>query len=162
GLELRPRAAVAAEEGAPAAEARLPEGPFIGLDDRPYRLGDVVVRLRDAGGLYDLNHADPATMRQLFRSFGLAGDSETLTQALFDYVHKPDDGGASRARDAAYPGAGLPLPRHAPLLTPWEPLRILGWQAREALWRRPLPFFEIVTPGPTGGLNLKKGQGASP
>ena len=41
----------------------------------------------------------------------------------FDYVGKPADLRASAIRDADYRRAGLPLPRHARLLTPWELLR---------------------------------------
>jgi hypothetical protein len=152
GLELTQRDGASDPGGGKTA---APVGPFIALDDRPYRVGDVVVRLQDGAGLYDLSSASRDTLGKLFKSYSIAGpEAEALTSALLDYVGKPADIRASSIRDADYSRAGLPLPRHAPLLTPWEPLRILGWNGVNAMWRGSASFPEIATLGPIGGLNV--------
>ncbi len=157
GLELAPRAAAANPEDAPPppGEAGLPTGPFIALDDRPYRIGDVVVRLQDAAGLYDLASANHDTLRKLLRRYGVTGgDTDKLADALLAYTGRPTDERGESAGDADYRRAGLPPARHARLLTPWEPLRILGWDRAAGLWQRAAPFPEIATLGPIGSLNV--------
>src|SRR5205085_5592872 len=110
-------------------------------DERPYRIGDVTVRLQDGAGLYDISNANRDTLGRLFKTYGLTtAEAERLESALFDYVGKPADLRASAIRDADYRRAGLPLPRHARLLTPWELLRILGWDQADTLWQRATPL----------------------
>jgi len=155
GLELALPTAAAAEMDGVAADAALPDGPFIALDDRAYRIGDVVVRLQDGAGLCDINSADRGTLGRLLKSYGItSGDAETLASALSDYTHKPADIRTGNIRDGDYRSAGLPLPRHAPLLSPWELLRVVGWEGRDVLWRRSRSFPEIATLGPLAGLNV--------
>lgn len=157
GIELAPHGAAppgreAGPEGQPDS---LPQGPFLALDERPYRLGDVMIRLQDGAGLCDLNTAGPDAVRRVLQSYGISvSRAETLANALWRYQKKPAAGGGDGAiEDAEYRRDGLPLPRHTPLLTPWEVLRIPGWEESEALWRGATPFYDIATPGPIGGLN---------
>ncbi len=155
GIELRPpRAAATPDEGAPASEtAPLPPGPFVALDNRPYRVGLAVVRVQDGAGLYDINHPDRAVLERLLKSFGVTdGHRDTLARSLIAYERRATGGAADG--DADYRQAGLPLPRHAKLLTPWELLRVLGWRGEDRLWRLGSSLPAMLTLGPIGGLNV--------
>lgn len=129
-----------------------PQGPFIAVDGRPYSVGAALIRVQDGSGLYDIGKAGRDTLDKLFKNYGL-GEREgaALAAALFDYVGKPND--VSGLRDADYEAVGLPPPRHAPLLSPWEPLRVLRWGEASALWRGPEPLGDMLTLGPVGSLN---------
>jgi len=157
GLELGLPAASLPEpeEGQPAAAGAPSGGPFIALDERPYRIGDVVVRLQDGAGLYDLNGADRDSLDRLLASYGVPNSkAEVLADALSDYLGRRVDPRTGNIGSVDYRRAGLPQPRHGRLLSPWEPLRILGWAGVDELWRQPAPFPELVTLGPIGALNL--------
>jgi type II secretory pathway component PulK len=154
GLELvPPDPAEAPRQPATPGAALMPETPFIALDGRPYRIGDVVVRLQDEGGLYDLSNPNRQTLSRLIKSYGTLG-TDNLYAALLDYLGKSADLRADPARDTEYSSAGLPPPRRAPLLTPWELSRVLGWQRISPLRSGPEPLPRMVTIGPVGGLNL--------
>ena len=152
GIEVVPQASEARGTGGTLP----PRRPSIALDGRPYRLGSVTVRLQDEGGLYDLSNPARDTLEKLLLGYGVAPSvAENMTAALVSYARKPSNVRAAGAsRDADYTHAGLPAPRHAPLLTPWEPYRILGWRQKDALWRGPSSLGDIVTTGPIGGLNI--------
>ena len=156
GLELLPSdSASAPDAGGPSTTAFAYNGPFIALDDRPYHLGTVVVRLQDAAGLYDLKNLNRSRLDRFLKGFGVTdGDRERLSTALFDYMGKPADIRASSIREGDYSRAELPPPRHAPLLTPWELLRVLGWGEVKPLWRVSPSVAELATLGPVGGLNV--------
>jgi hypothetical protein len=135
GLELVPPQPGDAEPNG-TAEAPWPRTPFIALDDRPYRLGNAVVRLQDEAGLYPLNHTTPGSLDALLQAYGLNGrEREALAVSLTDYFRKPGatpESGIAAAGDAS---AGSAIPRQVRLLTPWELSRIPGWGASNALWR---------------------------
>ena len=155
GLELVPISGVA-DSGQPwtAGSGPAPDNPFIALDGRPYRVGSIVVRLFDEGGLYDLSSPSHDTLSKLLKNYGIvSSDIDAMTVALAAY-EKPSDTRTEIIHDADYLQARLPLPRHTPLVTPWELYRVLGWARAEALWRGPTPFTDTVTLGPVAGLNL--------
>jgi type II secretory pathway component PulK len=154
GLELVPTVR-ASDAPSPAASgaALLPETPFIALDGRPYRIGNVVIRLQDEGGLYDLSNPNRQTLSRLLKSYGTS-DTGDLYAMLLDYLGKSPDLSAIPTRDSEYTSAGLPAPRRASLLTPWELSRVLGWQRIGPLRSGPDPLPQLVTIGPVGGLNL--------
>jgi hypothetical protein len=155
GLELVPPDAPRSAE--PQDSGRnLPSNPyFVALDGRPYRLGNVTLRLQDEGGLYDLDRLSRETMLALLRSYGIpASAAERMIAALGVYMQRPPDITPRANAAANYTRAGLPRPRHAPLLTPWELYRVLGWSQAEALWSDAMPLPDVVTTGPTGGLNV--------
>ena len=127
---------------------------FIGLDDRPYRLGNVIIRLQDDHGLYKLNFADPDTLGRLLAEYGVSyGDGAVLNDRLLDYIDKSPLMRLNGANADSYLRAGRPLPRNNPLLTPWEAYRVLGWDDYPKLWNSPTPFPEIATVRDIGGLN---------
>jgi hypothetical protein len=156
GLELLPRdSASSPDVTAPSAATPLPEGPFIALDDRPYRIGAVVIRLQDSAGLYDINNANRDTLDKFLKGFGVtSSDREKLSSTLFDYLGKSPDIRAGGILETDYSQAALPPPRHNPLLTPWELLRVLDWGEVKALWQDFPAIPELVTLGPIGGLNV--------
>ena len=55
--------------------------------------------------------------------------------------------------------ATLPLPRHRAMLTPWEPLRILGWERVSAVRRgqiHELDGADVLSPGPSLMIGLRR------
>jgi hypothetical protein len=93
---------------------------FVGLDDRPYRLGDVVIKLQDDHGLYRLNFPDVDTLGRLLAEYGVSyGDSAVLNDRLLDYIDKSPLMRLNGANADSYLRAGRPPPRNNPLLTPW-------------------------------------------
>lgn len=153
GVELVPPAP---SDSAHGSGASLPSNPyFVALDGRPYRFGNITLRLQDEAGLYDLNRPSRESMLALLRSYGVpTAAAERMISAFGAYTQKSPDITARANADAAYAQAGLPLPRRAPLLTPWEFYRVLGWPQAEALWQGASPLPDIVTTGPTAALNI--------
>lgn len=128
--------------------------PFIALDDRPYRLGQTVVRLQDARGLFNLNLATRPALAAMLRGYDIAPDErDALYDKLRDYMAKSEFRRLHGATDDDYAAAGQPLPRDAPLLTPWEAYRILGWKDDDALWREPDALPDVATIVTIAGLN---------
>jgi type II secretory pathway component PulK len=153
GLELVPTAS-AAPGPPPGPDTGFPSTPYVALDNRPYRLGDVTVRLQDEGGLYDLSNPKRDTLEKLLDKFAIGlPDADEMGAALAAYTERPPNRPGESGSDSGYTRARLPPPRHARLLTPWEPYRVLGWQ-RGALWTDPTPLSNLVTVGPVGGLNV--------
>lgn len=153
--------------GAARDGALAPSSPFgyafaadtadVVLDDRPYRLGSTVVRLQDDRGLFTLNHPDPLLLDPLLQRFGVSyEDQGALINRLLDYMSIDANGVLHRVNGATaddYRQAGELPPRSAPLLTPWEPLRVLSWADRAALWRGSEPLPELTTVGAFVQLN---------
>lgn len=156
GLEL--------PQGRELAAAMTPASPFgynfaaetryLALDDRPYKLGSVVVRLQDERGLYNLANPDPNLLGNLLRSYGVPyEDRGGLIDRLLDYMNKSPFSRLNGATSADYLSAGRPPPRGAPLLTPWEASRVLSWGGYPALWREPDALPDLTAIGDTVQLN---------
>jgi DNA uptake protein ComE-like DNA-binding protein len=129
--------------------------PFIALDGRTYRIGDVVIRLQDEGGLYDLSNSSRDSLARLLDAYGVSTpDSETMAVELGQYQATHPDPQTAMRREADYGAAGLPAPRHSRLISPWEPYRILDWPHSAALWHGAPAFADMVTAGPVGGLGI--------
>ena len=134
-------------------DTTAPGAAFIALDDRLYRLGNDVVQLQDSGGL--LNLKGQASLVNLLKVYGVDHqDSAALVDRLLDYAQPSAGTQLDGATNDDYASAGRPPPRGAPLLTPWEPLRVLGWDAYPALWSGQAPLSEVVTIGSSNGINL--------
>jgi type II secretory pathway component PulK len=112
------------------------DGAVIALDGRPYRAeGNTALSLQDDRGLLNLNVVSDDRLTRLLGLLGVAPEKRlALIDLLRDYLDEDDlrrlNGGESRE----YEEAGLPPPRNAPLLTPYEPRRILGWASEGVLW----------------------------
>ena len=129
--------------------------PFIALDGRTYRIGDVVIRLQDEGGLYDLSNSSRDSLARLLDAYGVSTpDSETMAVELGQYQATHPDPQTAMRREVDYGAAGLPAPRHSRLVSPWEPYRILDWPHSAALWHGAPAFADMVTAGPVGGLGI--------
>jgi hypothetical protein len=156
GLEF-PRDEERAEAMAPEAAlgfAFAPATRYLALDDRPYKLGSVVVRLQDERGLYTLNHPGSVLFGSLLRSYGIAyGDRGVLIDRLLDYMDKSEFYRLNGATAADYLSAGRPPPRNAPLLTPWEAVRALSWDGYPSLWRGPNALPDLTSIADTVQLN---------
>jgi len=156
GLEL-PRGSDLAGAMAPESPfgyAFAPETRYLALDDRPYKLGSLVVRLQDERGLYPLNNPDPNLLGNLLRSYGIRyEDRGVLIDRLLDYLDKSDLSRLNGATAADYLSAGRATPRGAPLLTPWEAWRVLSWDTYPALWQGPGALPDLTAIGDTVQLN---------
>jgi hypothetical protein len=129
--------------------------PFIALDDRPYRSGDLVVRLQDDNGLFKLNLPDPYLLPGLLREYGVPyQDRAALIDRLLDYTNRSDLFRLNGANADAYLRAGRSPPRGSLLLTPWEAHRVLGWDDYSNLWSGPQPLSALATVRDITGLNV--------
>jgi DNA uptake protein ComE-like DNA-binding protein len=127
-------------------------GPAIALDDRPYRLGNTVVRLQDCRGLFNLNGKDAKGLDALLGGYGLPGSERTaLDEALSAYIAR-----AATAEPSASvpPGQGQAGPRTKSLMTPWEPRRLPEWDALAVLWSGAAALPRLTDAGSSSGLNV--------
>lgn len=148
--------AAPAGPGRPAEPAgRIASGPAIAVDGRPYRSGPVILRLMDGRGLYNLNAMDELGLGELLRQFGVPLDQRALlTQSLLDYMTPPTPQTPPALEDEAYQRAGLPPPRHRPLLTPWELQRVLHWADTDSLWSGPAALPAVTGADQVQGVNV--------
>jgi hypothetical protein len=130
------------------------DSTYIGLDSRPYRFGHGVIALQDNKGLFNLSDAVGYTFGQIMEQYGVpAGDREMLFDRLEDYQNKGPFKRLNGANRDDYVRAGRTPPRDAPVITPWEPLRILGWDSETNLWHAREPFWDIATVSQSHGIN---------
>ena len=109
---------------------------FIRLDDSPYRLGDALLRFQDARGLINLNLGLPGDIYALLGVLGVpAEDRDGLIDKLLDYLDADSFRRLNGAEAPEYLEAGLDSPANAPLRTPLEVRRVLGWCDIEGLAR---------------------------
>jgi hypothetical protein len=136
-------------------EVRLPtRSPFIALDGRPYRFGSGIIELQDNKGLYNLNDVAGYTLERVLDLYGVPRDKrEGLYDKLMDYQNKGPYNRLNGANRDEYVRAGRAPPRNAPILTPWEPLRILGWDSEAVLWTGDQPFWDMATVSQSHGIN---------
>ncbi|MBV8122318.1 MAG: general secretion pathway protein GspK [Alphaproteobacteria bacterium] len=128
--------------------------PYIGLDDQPYRAGAIILRLQDDHGLLNLSYPDGYFLSGVLRQYGVSdNDTGVLLDRLLDYTNKSPLIHLNGASVDSYIRAGRPAPRDNPLLTPWEPHRVLGWDEYANLWKGPEPFSELVSVRAIAGLN---------
>lgn len=129
--------------------------PFIALDDRPYRSGDLVLRLQDDHGLFKLNFPDSYLFPGLLREYGIPyQDRAVLVDRLLDYTERSELFRLNGANADSYRRAGRQPPRGSLLLTPWEAHRVLGWDDYSNLWSGPQPLGAIATVRDIAGLNV--------
>ncbi len=147
GMELLTSDARTQAAGIGALGVVVPAGTsFLALDDRPYRLGRGIVSLQDIKGLYNLSHVDEYTLAQLLAYYEVPKDARPgLVDKLLDYSDKTATKRLHGALPQDYEQAGRPPPRQAPLITPWEVFRVLGWDTTQALWQGRNAFPELTT-----------------
>jgi hypothetical protein len=127
---------------------------FVALDGRAYRVGDALVRLQDEAGLYDLNDSQQHGLDKLLQAYGVDDKTRaTLLVNLLSYVDLLGTTPSTAPSAADYTLAGLPPARNAPLLTPWELLRVADWRGTDGLWPTKAPISEFTASGRIGALN---------
>jgi hypothetical protein len=131
-----------------------PNSPYLALDGTAYRYANGTIALQDERGLFNLNDAGPGTMQYFLGMYDIPKpDRVRLFDTLMDYLGK--GGPFLRMQGATqddYARSGRPPPRHAPLLTPWEPLRVLGWDTQH-MWTGAIAFPEMISVSPPQGVN---------
>jgi general secretion pathway protein K len=144
-----------------ASPAREFAGPsqvaenYLRLDDRPYRLGEAVVRLQDARGLINLNFVSPDDLFALLGIFGVtAEDRGPLIDKLRDYTDADSLKRLNGAEARDYEDAGREPPANAPLRTPWEVRRILDWDKVPGINNEDTRWASLASTAPVAGFNI--------
>lgn len=121
----------------------------ITLDDRAYRgLGNTLVRLQDNRGLINLNITSDDKLERFLNVLGVpAARRAAMIDTLRDYVDEDNLKHLNGAEAAEYAAAGMPPPRNAKLITPFEAKNILGWKEMAALWQDNLLVNLTTTSG---------------
>lgn len=126
----------------------------VALDDRPYRgEGSTLVRLQDDRGLFNLNLSRAENIHRFLGALNIPYEQRSyLVDTLNDYVDADDFKHLNGAEAREYEAAGLPPPRNAPLVTPYEARNVYGWGDSAPLWKNGL-LTELTVTGLSVGLN---------
>lgn len=126
----------------------------IRLDDRLYRgARGTLVSLQDARGLLNLNFAPDERLHRFLRGLGVEPlQASALVDTLRDYIDEDDLRRLNGAEAAEYAAASMPPPRNAPLATPQDLHKVIGWRDHPQLWRR-RPVESLVTTARIIGFN---------
>jgi hypothetical protein len=134
---------------------------YIRLDDRPYRLGDIVLRFQDARGLINLNFGSEADLYSLLDLFGIKSeDRDPLIAKLQDYIDPDPFTRLNGAEAPQYAAAGREPPTNKPLRTPWEVRRILDWDKIDDIARDDTRWPLLTTTGDIAGFNVNTAPAA--
>lgn len=148
-VQLRSGAPAGLLAGVPSAES------YLSLDDRPYRLGGVLLRLQDMRGLINLNLGSPDDLYALLGIFDVAAeDRGPLIAKLQDYVDADSFIRLNGAEAPQYEEAGIEPPANAPLRTPWEVRRILDWDKVDDLAKEDSSWALLTSTAPVGAFNV--------
>lgn len=120
----------------------LPADPnrrFLALDGQPYRSRDgLIVRLQDERGLFNLNFATRDDLLRLLAMFDVPPERrDPLIAKLQDYIDADDLMLLNGAEREEYRLAGKPPPSNAPLRTPYELKKVMGWADEKGLLQDP-------------------------
>lgn len=125
----------------------------LGLDNRPYRVGQAVAWLQDTRGLINLNFGDDIQLNRLLGLLGIAADQRArLIDSLRDYTSANGLRRLSGASRQDYQERGLAPPTNTGLVSPWQARRIIGWRDTPALWDDER-FVSLTTATQSAGLN---------
>lgn len=150
GLEVGPKIDMVAERDMIGLmSGPLDSGRALRLDGRAYSITDnpnIVVKLQDASGLLNFNAMMPETLRKVLTRFGLKEtEVNRLTDTLLDYTDEDDLTRLAGAEKAQYERLNLLPPANAPLVTPYEVQRALGWGQLDVLWQNDLDTPMLTT-----------------
>lgn len=108
----------------------------IALDGRTYAVGNTTVQLQDGRGLFNLNVFGDEQMQRFLGTLGVPSDQRSrLIDSLRDYTDDDDLRRLNGAEAQQYKEMGLEPPRNAPLISPIELRRIIGWRDMSTLWQ---------------------------
>jgi hypothetical protein len=155
GVELLSAAALQAPRAADELAAVRQAENYLGLDDRPYRVSDVVLRFQDARGLINLNFGSVDDLFALLGVFGVpAEDRGPLIDKLQDYTDADSLKRLNGAEARDYENAGREPPANAPLRTPWEVRRILDWDKVPEINNEDTRWALLASTAPVAGFNI--------
>lgn len=125
------------------------------VDGRGYAgAGKSTIQVQDVRGLLSLNRPNRAYLARLLVRCGAKQEqTDSLLDALQDYVEKGELKRLNGAKSTEYSLAGLPAPRYAPLLGEPEIWRVFGWKAMQESWNK-MHCFEDVTVHGDGRFNI--------
>jgi Type II secretion system (T2SS), protein K len=140
------------------------------IDSSPYRIDKSILKVQEARGLININFIDKASLNGILNLYGIEEERRrSLIDKLKDYIDIDDARLLNGAEADAYNRPGQVLPRNAPLQTPWQVKRVLGWGEEAVLWRgraqetagqedsRAIeirPLTELITTSLSIGFNL--------
>ena len=131
------------------------EKNYVALDDRPYRLHGLDIRIQDARGLINLSLSKDEEVFKLLGLFDVPIEARAgLIAKLKDYTSSGDLPRLNGAKTRQYIEAGKPRPRLAPLTTPFEIRRVLDWDQYPELWQMGESITDITAAGDGFGINL--------
>jgi general secretion pathway protein K len=133
----------------------LPVGNEIRLDGTPYQgLGSVRFALQDDAGLFSPNWTFDLYRPGFYQRLGVPpADWDALEDQRLDYQDPDTLRRLNGAEAGQYRREKLPPPRNAPLVTPLELRRVLGW--REALGERDdASIMSLLTASRVASLNI--------
>lgn len=111
-------------------------GQLLKVDGRGYAgTGKSTIHLQDVRGLLSLNQPKREMLSRFLVRCGVdESKTDSLLDALEDYAEVGELKRLNGAKSLEYSMAGLPAPRHAPLLAEPEIWRVYGWKQIQATW----------------------------
>jgi general secretion pathway protein K len=132
-----------------------PTQDYIGLDDDPYRLDEVVLRFQDARGLINLNFGSADDLFAVLGLFGVAVENRgPLIAKLQDYIDADSLTRLNGAEAPQYEDAGREPPANAPMRTPWEVRRILDWDKVDGIAHEDSGWALLTSTAAFAGFNV--------
>ncbi len=154
GLEIAERAQIVAALADPFSKV-TPSDIFVALDNRPYKMGKLEIRIQDARGLVNLNLAKDEEIFRLLGLFDVPVEARGgLVAKLRDYTQDGELPRLNGAKTRQYVDAGRPKPSLAPLVTPFEARRVMDWEQYPQLWKENGGLADVTTSGDSFGTNL--------
>jgi DNA uptake protein ComE-like DNA-binding protein len=144
-----------ADAGDPFAPPK-PSQTYVALDDRPYLLRGVEVRIQDVRGMINLNLGLDDDIVRLLGAFDVPIEVRSpLVAKLRDYTSPGEGVRINGAKSQQYRDLGRPLPSLMPLRTTYEAKRILDWDRFPRLWEEGQSIADVaIASGSSVGLNI--------
>lgn len=122
------------------------------MDGTWYDAGNgAAVALQDARGLINLKTAPRVWKERLLGAYGLdVSQTQTLVDALEDYVDEDNLARLQGAEADDYQRKGMLPPRNLPLTSAEELLRVYGWKQQRSLWQADSILGNVVAERATG------------
>jgi general secretion pathway protein K len=132
----------------------LPEGygwpgQLLKVDGRGYAgSGNSTLQVQDVRGLLNLNQPNRERLaRLLVRCGAEEAGTNSLLDALEDYMEAGELKRLNGAKSFEYSSAGMAMPRYAPLLAEPEIWRVYGWKAIQGKWTERKCFEDVTVYG---------------
>lgn len=155
GLEVYGDGGVTATRGGDPFNDLPQSERYLALDGRHYTLGDVDIVIQDTRGLVNLNLANDDEVFRLLGLLGVAVEARgPLIAKLRDYIQPGELKRLNGAKSDDYRAAGREAPNFAPLVTPYEVLKVLDWDQHPSLARERGGIADLTTTSTSVGINF--------